>query len=108
MPPQSNDASVFLLRTAEDDLRDLLNRVARQSLPAAKQLLNTLSGSFEDIAIKPHIASVPMELGLAQVGYRFVTVEDLLVFYTVEENRVLIHRILPGAKDYKGLFDVTL
>jgi toxin ParE1/3/4 len=37
------------------------------------------------------------------MGYRYLIVADYLVFYTFEEQTVLVHRIIHGARDYLRL-----
>ena len=58
-------------------------------------------------AENPWLASVPQEPGLAQAGYRYFVVENFLIFYTVEEANIVVHRVLSGASEYKGIFRRT-
>jgi plasmid stabilization system protein ParE len=46
---------------------------------------------------------VPDDPNLMQMGYRYLVVENYLVFYVVEARAVIIHRILHSARNYRDL-----
>ena len=99
-----NSYTVRLLRTAEEDLSDLLNFALAESGAKAKALLAAVAEELAALAERPKLASSPEEAGLAQAGFRYLVVDDYVIFYTIEEDNVFIHRMIPGASDYKGLF----
>ena len=37
------------------------------------------------------------------MGYRFLVVQNYLIFYTVENHTIWVHRIIHGARDYLSL-----
>jgi len=37
------------------------------------------------------------------MGYRFLVVQNYLIFYTIEDRTIWVHRILHGARDYLSL-----
>jgi plasmid stabilization system protein ParE len=37
------------------------------------------------------------------MGYRFLIVDDYLIFYTISRKTVLVHRIIHGARDLQCL-----
>ena len=45
----------------------------------------------------------PRDLSLAAKGYRYLTVNNYLVFYIVSGDTVQIHRILYARRDYSRL-----
>lgn len=38
------------------------------------------------------------------MGYRYLIVDDYLIFYTVEQRSIYVHRIIHGARNYSSLF----
>ncbi|MBL7995484.1 type II toxin-antitoxin system RelE/ParE family toxin, partial [bacterium] len=36
-------------------------------------------------------------------GYRYLIVDNYLIFYTIEEETIFVHRIIHGARDYRRL-----
>lgn len=51
----------------------------------------------------PRMGHMPRENELAGAGYRYLVIDDYLVFYMLEKRTVFVHRILYGAREYKGL-----
>jgi plasmid stabilization system protein ParE len=95
------------LRIAEEDIIDILSRAAEDSPSDAKNILTQFLAELQAKAENPRLASVPQEPGLAQAGYRYLVVENFLIFYTVEEANIVVHRVLSGASEYKGIFRRT-
>jgi len=61
--------------------------------------LNTLS----NLSAYPLLGKIPNEEDLANMGYRFLVVQNYLIFYTVEDHIIWVHRIIHGARDYLSL-----
>jgi toxin ParE1/3/4 len=95
--------SIRLLRAAEDDFAEIITFVAADRPSVAEALATKIEKNIRLLADNPHLGKVPKEEELAQVGYRYLVVENYLVFYVVETGTVLVHRILHGARDYLGL-----
>ena len=51
----------------------------------------------------PERCPKPKDLALAAKGYRYLIVENYLVFYIVSDDTVQIRRILYGRRDYRLL-----
>jgi len=100
-----NQASrdVRLLRPAEDDLTEIVLYVAADRPEAAAKLADRFDQKLNPLATNPHIGAVPKEDNLALLGYRYLVVDNYLVFYVVEEPTVYVHRIIHGARDYTRL-----
>ena len=47
---------------------------------------------------------MPEEEWLTKLGYRYIVIDKYLLFYTLEGNTCIIHRIIHGARDYRPLF----
>lgn len=94
---------IRLLQVAEDDLREIINYIALDNPAAATVLLDKIENSLSGLISFPLSGKVPTEEALACMGYRFLTVSNYLVFYTVEEQIIWVHRIIHGARTYISL-----
>lgn len=95
--------AVRLLRIAEDDLTEIVTFIAADKPSAAETLAAKIEKNLARLARHPHLGKIPNEEELVQLGYRYLIVENFLIFYTVDGHTVLIHRILHGARDYRSL-----
>ncbi|MGA9365492.1 MAG: type II toxin-antitoxin system RelE/ParE family toxin [Bacteroidota bacterium] len=96
--------SVRLLRIAEDDLTEIVTYIAADRLSAAEALADKIEKNLNLLSRNPYLGRVPKEEQLARLGYRYVVVQNYLIFYTIEEQTIYVHRILHGARDYMSLF----
>ena len=96
--------SVRLLRIAEDDLTEIVTYVATDRPLAAEALAAKIEKNLALLSKHPYMGRIPKEEDLASLGYRYLVIDRYLVFYTVEESTVLVHRILHGARDYLRFF----
>ena len=94
---------IRLLQVAEDDLREIINYIAVDDPTAAMALLDKIENSLSGLTSFPLLGKIPAEEALAGMGYRFLTVNNYLVFYTVEEKIIWVHRIIHGARNYISL-----
>ena len=96
--------AIRLLRIAEDDLTEIVTYIAAERPSAAEALANKIEKNLSLLAKHPHLGRIPKEEELARLGYRYLVVQNYLIFYTIEQRTVYVHRILHGARDYLGLF----
>jgi toxin ParE1/3/4 len=95
--------TVRLLRAAEEDLNDILEYIAADNPSAAAAALNRIENDFRLLSQQPQLGRIPEEEDLVRMGYRFLVVRYYLIFYTLEERTILVHRIVHGARDYLRL-----
>ncbi len=95
--------SVRLLPIAEDDLDEIVDYISVENPRAAEKLLNHMVKNLEYLTTHPYLGKTPNEVDVARMGYRFLVIENYLLFYTIEENTVLVHRVLHGARNYLDL-----
>jgi len=95
--------SVRLLRAAEEDFNDIILYIATDNPSAAETLVNQLEKNLSLLTRHPLLGSIPHEEELAAMGYRLLVVHNYLIFYTIENHIIMIHRILHGARDYLSL-----
>jgi len=95
--------TVKFLRIAEDDLAEIITYIAEDRLSAAEKFADKIEKRLARLADHPALGRIPGEEELARLGYRYLVIDNYLVFYTVDEQTVLIHRIIHGARDYVSL-----
>ena len=96
--------SVRLLRAAEDDFTEIVTYIAAQKPEAAEALAQNIESNLSLLATNPHLGRIPKDAALLDLGYRYLVVQNYLIFYVVEDRTIFVHRIVHGARDYLGLF----
>lgn len=94
---------VKLLRIAEEDLNEIAEYVSTDSPASADKLLDRFENAFANLSRHPYIGKAPNESELARLGYRYVVLGNYLIFYKIEQETVLVYRIIHGARDYKKI-----
>ena len=99
-----NKYTVRFLRIAEDDFAEIITYILADRPSAGEALATKIEKNLQLLSQNPHLGRVPKEDELAKLHYRYLVVENYLIFYTVEGRSIYIHRILHGARDYLSLF----
>ena len=97
------DYTVRLLRVAEDDLTEIVTYIAADRPSAAEALADKFEKNVALLSRHPRLGRIPEQEDLARMGYRYLVVDNYLVFYIIEKNTVYVHRVLHGARDYLRL-----
>ena len=100
----SSKYSVRLLAIAEQDLQEIVSYVADENVTAALALADRIEKDLLRLASHPYLGRIPDDDKLASLGYRFLVVENYLIFYTVGVRTILVHRIIHGARDIPQMF----
>jgi toxin ParE1/3/4 len=95
--------TVRLLRIAEDDFNEIVTYIAAENRAAAEMTATKIEKNLTRLSLYPYLGKIPKDEELRRLGYRFLVVENYLIFYTIEEQAILIHRIIHGARDYLKL-----
>ena len=95
--------SVRLLRVAEEDLAEIITYIAADRPSTAGALATKIEKNLKLLARNPGLGRIPNEEELFRLGYRHLVVENYLIFYTIEDRAIIVHRILHGARDYLGM-----
>ena len=98
-----SEYSIRFLRLAEEDLTEIVMFIAAERPAAAEKLASKIERQVLLLGNNPFLGRIPDEEELARHGYRFLVVENYLIFYTIEKKASFIHRILHGARNYQGL-----
>lgn len=99
--------SVKYSRKAVEDLTRIKEEVfqACQDEDTTKKYLKELITKINEKEAFPESGSPLIFLGLF-TGYRFVVYKAYIAFYTVENDMVLVDRILLGKSDYLSILDL--
>lgn len=95
--------TIRFLQIAEDDFAEIITYIAADRPSAAEALATKIEKNIQLLSNNPYLGQIPKEEELAHLNYRYLVVENYLVFYTVERHTIYIHRILHGARDYLSL-----
>lgn len=99
----SNKYSIRLLPIAEEDLQEIISYIAADHPSSAYELAERIEKNLQRLVSHPYLGKIPDDEELARMGYRFIIIENYLVFYTLRAKTVLIHRIVHGARDIQHL-----
>ena len=94
---------VRLLKIAEEDFTEIISFIAADNPNAAEAIANKIEKNLINLSENPFLGRVPRDIDIKTLGYRYLIVQNYILFYTVEEKTILIHRILHGARNYKSL-----
>lgn len=96
--------TVRLVRAAEDDFTEIISYIAAERPEAVEALAQKIEKHLRLLATNPYLGRVPRDAALVDLGYRYLVVENYLIFYVIEDRTIFVHRIVHGARDYLGLF----
>ena len=81
---------VKIFSTAKQDLLEIID-------------YHKLTEEIGGLSHMPERCPRPRDLALAAKGYRYLIVENYLVFYTISGQTVQIQRILYGRRNYQNI-----
>lgn len=94
---------VRFLSIAEEDFSELVSFIAAENPTAANAVADSIEKNLALLSHNPKLGRIPRDEEIKNLGYRYLVVHNYLIFYTIEEKTILIHRILHGARNYKAL-----
>lgn len=94
---------IRLLKIAEEDFTEIVKFIAEDNPIAAEAIATKIEKNLELLSDNPYLGRVPRDEEIRNLGYRYIIVQNYIIFYTIEERTILIHRILHGARNYKSL-----
>ena len=89
--------------TAQQDFRDIIDYLNTLSPDTALRYYDLLTEKIASLAQSPERCPHPRDLALTAKGYRYLIVQNYLVFYIVNDDTVQIHRILYNSRNYSAL-----
>ena len=94
---------VKIYPSAQRDLREIVDYLNTLSPSAALRYYDKLTQEIASLSTMPERCPRPRDLALAAKGYRYLIVENYLIFYVVSGGTVQIRRILYGRRDDRAL-----
>lgn len=94
---------IRFLKIAEEDFAEIISYIAMDSPKSAAILAEKIIKEIEVLSYNPKLGRVPSDEDIKILGYRYLIVQNYIVFYTIEDDKIFIHRILHGARNYKEL-----
>ncbi|MBK7103660.1 MAG: type II toxin-antitoxin system RelE/ParE family toxin [Ignavibacteriae bacterium] len=98
-----NNYQIKLLKIAEEDFTEIVSYIAVDNFNAANSLADKIEKNLELLSENPNLGRIPRDEEIRNLGYRYLIVQNYLIFYTIEERTILVHRILHSARNYKSL-----
>ncbi len=95
--------SVRIFSEAENDLNEIVDYLSTLSEQAALKYFDLIISKIETLAVMPERCPFIKDTQLRLRGYRFLRINNYLVFFIVKQNVVEIRRILYAKRQYEGL-----
>jgi addiction module RelE/StbE family toxin len=99
----AKDLNIRYLSTAEKDLLEIFDYIARDSQNAAGRLLDEIDKKVTNLSKHPEIGKIPQDSILKSKGYRYLIIGNYLVFYRVKDKIIVIHRVLHSKREYRDI-----
>ena len=94
---------VRLLKIAEEDFTEIISFIAADNPSAANKFADKIEKNLELLSGNPNLGRRPRDEEIRNLGYRYIIVQNYIIFYTIEKKTIFIHRILHGARNYRTL-----
>ena len=94
---------IRLLKIAEEDFTEIISYIAADNPNAASKLADKIEKNLELLSENPKLGRIPRDEEIRNLGYRYIIIQNYLIFYTIDERTILIHRILHSARNYKSI-----
>ncbi len=94
---------IRFLKIAEEDFTEIVSYIGLDNLKAANAIANKIEKNLELLSENPLLGRIPKDEEIKKLGYRYLIVQNYIIFYTIENKTIYIHRILHSARDYKSI-----
>lgn len=91
---------VLIYPLAQSDLEEIVDYLNTLSPQSAIKNYNQLIDQIASLAVMPDRSPMVKDIILKAKGYRFLIVNNYLVFFVVQGNSVQIRRIIYGKRNY--------
>jgi addiction module RelE/StbE family toxin len=91
---------VLIFPSAEADLNEIKEYFKTVLAISADTLIDKFIYAIELLEENPFIHPIVRDKHLAEKGYRFIPIDNYLVFYVINNTTVQIHRFLYGKRLY--------
>ena len=94
---------IRLLTIAEEDFNEIISFIAADDPNAAEKIALKIERNLEFLSENLLLGRIPRDEDIKKMGYRFLVVQNYIIFYTIEAKIIFVHRIIHGARNYKAL-----
>ncbi|MCB0747704.1 MAG: type II toxin-antitoxin system RelE/ParE family toxin [Ignavibacteriales bacterium] len=94
---------IRLLKIAEEDFTEIISYIAADNPNAASKLADKIEKNLELLSENPKLGRIPRDEEIRNLGYRYIIIQNYIIFYTIDERTIVIHRILHSARNYKSI-----
>jgi addiction module RelE/StbE family toxin len=98
-----NRYHIRLLKIAEEDLNEIISYISLDNPDAAEKLANKIESDIGLLSANPYLGRIPRDEDIGKSGYRYLIIENYLIFYTIEEKTIFVHRIIHGARNLRAI-----
>lgn len=98
----TNKYQIRLLKIAEEDFTEIVTFIASENPIAAITIADKIEKNLELLSGNAQLGRITRDEDIRSLGYRYLIVQNYIIFYTVEKQVILIHRILHSARNYKA------
>ena len=98
-----NKYQVRLLKIAEEDFTEIVTFISDENPNAANAIADKIEKNLELLSENPFLGRIPRDEEIKNLGYRYIIVQNYIVFYKIEKQTIVIHRILHSARNYKSI-----
>ena len=89
---------------AQEDLQNIKMYIEIDNPSIAKKIILQILDKIDNLKKFPYMGKMLMYKIEVSTKYRYIIVDNYLVFYLIEGNIISINRVLHGTRDYKTLF----
>ncbi len=94
---------IRFLKIAEEDFTEIVSYIAAENPKVANAIATKIEKNLELLSEKPLLGRIPRDEEIRKLRYRYLVVQNYIIFYTIENKKIYIHRILHSVRDYKSL-----
>jgi len=94
---------IRFLEIAEEDFTEIASYIAADNPKAANAIATKIEKNLELLSENPLLGRIPRDEEIRKLRYRYLIVQNHIIFYTIENKTIYIHRILYSARDYKSI-----
>lgn len=99
---------VELLPAAFSDLDEIFEFILADSPQTANDILESIMHRLRSLESFPLSGAPLLDRSLTKFNFRMIVIDPYIVFYRFINNKVLIYRILHGARDYSHILKQTI
>ncbi len=94
---------IRFLKIAEEDFTEIVSYIAADNQKAANAIATKIEKNLELLSENPLLGRIPRDKEIKKLKYRYLIVQNYIIFYTIENKIIYIHRILHSARNYRSI-----